>query len=350
MTEISSSSMTTRDLTLYTMGHSAFQYLYAGLELGVFDLLQEKPGLGREEVARALGLEHLPSRCLLLGLTSLGLLQVSDGRYENSEFVRQVMAKGKLDLLLKVCRFQARIVYAGEVDFLDSLRSNSNSGLSRIQGHGEGLYNRLAEDPSLQTVFFEFMSAWSAESLPLLLAAVDFGGCRSLADVGGGDATIAVALAEAYPHLDIRLLDLPAGCALAERRILAHGLTNRIQTVPCNTFTDDFPAGCDGFLFAHYLVIWSPEENLLLLRKAFAALPAGGRVVIFNSMSSNEGDGPLFAALDSAYFMAIPARGGLIYAWQDYEEWLTAAGFHDVRRRPCHSWWTPHGVVTAVKP
>jgi len=338
-----------REFTLCMMGHSAFQYVYAGLELRLFELLAGRPGLTRKDVARALRLEYLPSRCLLLGLTALGFLRRSGESYSNGPLVADLIKSDKLDLLNKFARFQARIVYPGQLDFLDSLTSNHNVGLRRFPGAGKDLYTRITEDPSLEAVFFDFMSAWSAESLPLLLDAVDFSGCRCLADVGGGDATIAVDLARAYPDLAVRLLDIPPVCALAEERIRGHGLADRVRTVSSSAFQDEFPSGCDCFLFAHFLVIWAPEQNVALLRKAHDALPPGGRVVIFNSIASDEEDGPLFGALDSAYFMAVPAPGGLIYSWIDYQGWLHTAGFDDVQRIPCHSWWTPHGVLIGVK-
>jgi hypothetical protein len=338
-----------REFTLCLMGHSAFQYVYAGLELRLFELLAGRPGMRREEVARALRLQYAPSRCLLLGLTALGFLHRSGGAYSNGPFVADLVRRNKLDLLTKFARFQARIAYPGQLDFLDSLTSNRNAGLRRLPGTGKDLYTRLGEDPALGAVFFDFMSAWSEESLPLLLDAVDFSDRRRLADVGGGDATIAVGLARAYPDLAVRILDIAPVCALAEERIRAHALSHRVEALPRDAFRDEFPPGCDCFLFAHFLVIWAPEENIVLLRKAHDALPRGGRVVIFNSIASDTEDGPLFAALDAAYFMAVPAPGGLIYSWKDYEDWLHEAGFADVRRVPCHSWLTPHGALVGVK-
>lgn len=338
-----------RSLTLCMMGHSAFQYLYSGLELGLFDLLHRNPGLRREEIAAEVKLSELPIRCLLFGLTALGLVGKADGAYANSAFVSDLCSAGKLDFLTKVSRFQALIVYPGQLDFLESLHLNRNVGLRRFRGEGSHLYSRLSEDPILQEVFFDFMGAWSFEALPLLLENVDFSDCRRLVDVGGGDGTIAVGIAESYAHIEIRLLDSPRVCALAQERIARHGLTDRVQAVSKDVFKESFPSDVDCFLFVHFMVIWSPEENRQLLKKAYEALPSGGRVVIFNSVASDEEDGPLFAALDSAYFMAIPAAGGFIYPRKEYATWLEAAGFRLTLRASCNSWWSPHGVVVGVK-
>jgi len=342
-------SFAMRDFTISMMGHSAFQYLYSGLELGLFELLFGKPGRTRDDIADSLQLEDLPGRCLLFGLTALGLIRKYDEVYSNSVLIDDICRAGKLDFVKKVARFQALIVYPGQLDFLESLHLNSNVGLRRFRGEESHLYARLTDDPVLQKVFFEFMSAWSAEALPLLVDAVDFGSCRRLVDVGGGDGTIAVGLAEAYPHLRVQLLDSPRVCALAQERIASHGLTERVQVVSRDAFKGDFPTDSDCFLFAHFMVIWSPEENIALLKKAYEALPSGGRVVIFNSMASDEEDGPLFAALDSAYFMAVPAAGGLIYSRKDYTAWLEVAGFRETLNMLCESWWSPHGVVVGVK-
>ncbi|MNY73275.1 hypothetical protein D3C86_2120290 [compost metagenome] len=85
-----------------------------------------------------------------------------------------------------------------------------------------------------------------------------------------------------------------------------------------------------------------------MLRKAYDALPEGGRVVIFNSMSNDEGDGPVMAALDSVYFACLPAEGGMIYSWKQYEGCLAEAGFKNPVRTAIPG-WTPHGIIVAYK-
>ena len=73
------------------------------------------------------------------------------------------------------------------------------------------------------------------------------------------------------------------------------------------------------------------NQNLSLMRRVYDALPRGGEVVIFSSISSDDGDGPLMAALDSAYFVAVPCEGGMIHSWSDYKECLIEAGFRRIK-------------------
>jgi ubiquinone/menaquinone biosynthesis C-methylase UbiE len=182
-----------------------------------------------------------------------------------------------------------------------------------------------------------------------LVQSFDFGRVKRVLDVGGGDATIAVAVARAFPHVHITVLELPGVAPLARRRVDEAGVGDRIQVIEGDMFANPFPPDHDGVLFVHQLQIWPLEQDTALLRRAYDTVPAGGTVVIMNSMSEDTGDGPLMAALDSAYFAALPGGGGMIYAWHKYEECLRAAGFTGIERiRPADA-WTPHGVIVATK-
>ncbi len=71
-------------LLLIAGGHTAFQLLWAGVELGVFDRLSAEPGLTRKQLAEKIGLGEYPARVLLTGLTALGLILKQGERYTNA--------------------------------------------------------------------------------------------------------------------------------------------------------------------------------------------------------------------------------------------------------------------------
>jgi len=244
--------------------------------------------------------------------------------------------------------FEQYICYLGQADFTESLRSNHNVGLSRMPGSARDLYRRLSENPRLQQVFYRYMHSWSELSNPMLFQNLDLSNARKVLDVGGGDGVNAIALIEAYPYLEVTVLELPGGAALARRRVDEAGLSDRIRVLEHDMFSGEFPDGNDCVLYSHQLVIWEPEENVALLKSAYQALNQGGCVAIFSSISNDEGTGPLMAALDSVYFASIPARGGMIYAWHQYEEWLREAGFRNFERWECGT-WTPHGLICGYK-
>lgn len=336
------------DLTPILFGAAAFQHLNAGCELGLFDLLHAKQNLTKAQIAKELNLKPRAIDILLLGTTALRLTENSDGVYRNSSVLTQLQKEETWQIFKDVVAFEQYIVYAGQVDFTASLRENSNVGLRQVPGKGRDLYHRLAENPDMQSVFYRYMHSWSELSNPLLFRHVDFATARRVLDMGGGDGVNAIELARKFPHLEITILEIPGNAAVARSKIAGAGLSDRIKVHEHDMFEGNYPEGYDCVLFVHQLVIWTPEENIQLLRNAYRALSPGGRVVIFSSISDDAGTGPVMAALDSVYFAAIPAEGGMIYAWHQYEQWLREAGFTKIARQACGT-WTPHGVVWAMK-
>ncbi|CAM3436466.1 methyltransferase [Streptomyces albus] len=335
-------------LSLLLFGHAAFQHLNAACELGLLDLLMDRGPLTVQEIREELGLAERAADILLLGCTALGLTRKEEGRYRAAGLLTSLAQDGTWDKVKDTVAFEQHIVYPGQADFAASLRENTNVGLRRIPGDHPDLYHRFSRHPHLEKVFYRYMRSWSELANEHLVDSLDLTGTTRLLDCGGGDAVNTIALARRHPGLRATVLEIPSSAPLTEKRIAEAGLDDRVTVQPCDMFADPFPTGNDCVLFAHQLVIWTPEENTTLLRKAHDALDAGGRVVIFNSMSDDEGDGPLVAALDSVYFASLPAEGGMIYPWRLHEECLREAGFTGIERIEVPG-WTPHGILVATK-
>jgi ubiquinone/menaquinone biosynthesis C-methylase UbiE len=335
-------------LSWILFGHAAFQYLNAACELQLFELLAEHGSLTKPEIQAKLELADRATDILLLGTTALGLTVQRDGNYSAAEVVTELQQGSDWQRVKDTVAFEQYVVYEGQLDFTESLRTNSNVGLRRVRGTGRDLYHRLSENPQIESVFYRYMRSWSELANAHLVEQLDLSGAKKLLDCGGGDAVNSIALAEANPHLTAAIFEIPATEAIAQKKIAEAGLSDRVSVIVGDMFADPFPSGFDTIMFAHQLVIWTLEQNTFLLRKAYDALPAGGRLVIFNSMSNDDGDGPVVAALDSVYFAALPAEGGMIYSWEQHENCLREAGFQDFQRVACPG-WTPHGILIATK-
>ncbi len=334
-------------LTLIAGGHTAFQLLWAGVELGLFDHLSAHPGLDRRAVSEALGIGDQPARILLTGLTALGLITKAGDGYRNAELTEQMLVKGKPGYAAPILGWQAHIVYPGLKHFLAALKAGTNLGLAEFPGEGETLYQRLTQHPELEKVFQDAMSALSRQANAHLLEAYDFGRFSHLIDAGGGDGTNAIALARRFPKLKVTVFDSPSVCRIAEANIRRAGLSDRVFTHAGDFLRDPFPSGIDAVIYCHILTIWSRERNLALLRKTYESLPPGGAALIFNMMADDDETGPLSTALGSPYFLAIATGEGMLYPWKDYEDLLRQAGFATVERRdglPLN-----HGLIVATK-
>lgn len=325
-------SLSFDELALIAGGHTAFQLLWAGVKLGVFDTLSKTPNLSRADIARAIGIDSQPARILLIGLVSLKLVLKHSDSYRNSHIVDKLLVSSSPDNLADVLGWQNYIVYPGEVDFVAALRQHTNVGLQRFPGEEDNLYARLAHDAKLEKVFHDAMSSLSRSANETLVREVDFGDIRHLVDAGGGDGTNAITLARANPHLQVTVFDAPTVCERALANFERSGLSDRLNIHPGNFFITDFPPGIDSILFAHMLTIWSPEKNTTLLKRAYEALPAGGQVFIFNMMGNDDETGPITAALGSPYFLCIATGEGMLYPVSDFERFLRDAGFTQTRR------------------
>jgi ubiquinone/menaquinone biosynthesis C-methylase UbiE len=328
-------------------GHIYFQTLSAAVELRLFDLLHDHGELTRRDIARLLELEDQPTRILLLGCAALGLVETTGEAYFNSAVSETYLRREAPESLVPVVRWQNHINYRPMAAFLDALRANRNVGLDAMEGTGKTLYERLACQPELEQIFQDAMQAISTQANKSLVENVDLFDVEHLVDIGGGNGSNVIALANKFPHVRVTVFDSPSVCRIAEENFQDSEIADRASTAPGDCFSDPFPQDADCFMFCHFLTIWSECKNRELLKKAHDALPPGGKTIVFNMMQSDSEDGPLTAAMGSPYFLTLATGQGMLYTWNEYERWLHDAGFAEVQRRELP---TDHGVLIATKP
>jgi SAM-dependent methyltransferase len=326
---------------LIMSGHIYFETLSAAVEFDLFGLLSKHRRLSCTEIANHLGIAEKPARILLLGCTALGLLRKRGAMYSNSRIV-----PGSPGNVVSIVQWQHHINYRPMHCFYDAIKANRNVGLDELAGNEGTLYERLAHNPRLEAIFQQAMEGISVQANAMFARFVDLSNVRHLVDVGGGNGTNAMALAAKYPHLRTDVFDSPSVCAIARQNIERAGLSLRVRTVEGNCFKDPLPRDADCFLFSHFLTIWSEEENRRLLKKAFDALPSGGRAIVFNMMQHNSEAGPLSAAMGSPYFLTLATGRGMLYCWKEYESWMKQAGFATVERQRLPR---DHGVLIGIK-
>ncbi len=334
-------------LVLIAGGHTAFQLLWAGVELGLYNFLSTAPESSLDNIAKSLNLEPQPTRILLTGLTALRVIKKQQQLYSNANLTEQMLVSTKEGSAVPILGWQRYIVYEGLIDFVESLKNNTNSGLQRFPGQGATLYERLVNDSFKENIFQDAMSALSHQANSYLLKFAALDNIHHLVDAGGGDGTNGIALCKKYSDMNVSIFDSESVCKIATQHIMEEGLSERIKTWPGNFLKDPFPNGIDAVLYSHILTIWSPETNVALLKRTYEALPKGGRVIIFNMMGDDDDSGPLSTALGSPYFQAIATGDGMLYSWSDYEAWLQAAGFLTVQRYdqlPLN-----HGILVGIK-
>ena len=328
-------------------GHIFFQAMSAACQLDLFTWLSRNPGKPAAAIQKALGLPQHQCRVLLMSLCTLNLIKKNPrGLFRNATLSERLLSRDSEDNVLSVMAAQNFIAYKAMFHLTDALKAGKNVGIKEFPGNGDTLYKRLAKDRKLEKMFHDWMHTISSQANPQLASLPELKKVRHLMDIGGGDGTNTMALQQAHPHLKLTMFDFPTVAKIAAKNFKKNKMD--INAVPGDMLKDPFPIGADEILFSHIINIFDAEKNVMLLRKAYQALPKGGMTIIFNSMIENDETGPLRGAELGLYFVTLASGEGMMYAYKDFAAWLRQAGFRKIVTYRMND-WTNHGAVIGIK-
>jgi acetylserotonin N-methyltransferase len=210
------------------------------------------------------------------------------------------------------------------------------SGKPRVYGEIDPWEAHL-RDPERARAFTEAMHSISERPAAGLAEVVDFSGVKRLLDAGGGSGALSLAIAAAWP-VQCVVWDLPVVCPIAREHAAAAGLADRVTAEPGDLFADSYPPGFDAVLFSQIFHDWPPEKDAELLRKAHAALPPGGLVLIHEKLVDADGSGPLANALVNLD-MALWTEGQQLTE-AELRAMLETAGFGRIEHRATAGYWS----------
>lgn len=307
-------------------GFWSFKALAAANELDLFTRLSDTDGHTIDELAEMLGVGRRPAEMLVTACASIGLLEHRDGRYVNSALADEFLVHGKAYHFGGWVQMLDRRLYPAWSRLTEAVRTNRPTSWNP----DEQTHLFDSEDPQLLALFWEAMHSLSTITAREFGACVDLSASTALLDVGGGSGAYDIELSRRYPHLRATVFDLPPVCQIASKKIQAAGCEDRIVVAPGDFLADpELPAGHDVVLLSMIMHDWTPEQDLAILRKCFAALPPGGRIVISELLVNDEKTGPAAAALMSLNMLVETV--GRNYTAAEYEQWLHATGFVDVQ-------------------
>ncbi len=321
-----------RWMTHVLYGPIAFQAVRTGLELGVFDLLKQRPGLTQEAIGRALGVGNVHGLGIVLDACAAARgLHKRNGRFS-------VAYPGDLDMLKAHFRQANTLMYRQLFYTREAVEQGKPMGLYQVYGLNEGNFYEAKRDiPELDEAWTPVISGHSRRNRGRLLARFDYGPFRHVMDVGCNDAELLVQVAGRHPDLKGTVIDLPdsPGLERSRRNIEENGLSDRIEVVGLDAFESPLPRGADLIQFIHFMNMFSPERNRILLRKAWEALEPGGTVLVCGPVVREDRNGFLVEepVLYSLVFLVCRTGEGRIYPEADLVAMVEDTGFVDVRAR-----------------
>ncbi|HHU0093041.1 TPA: methyltransferase, partial [Legionella pneumophila] len=252
-------------------GGVRIKLLESMFDLDLFRLFTGKPYLLENDIIKRLELKPVRAK------KWLHLLCCED-------FLKKIMVGSQVGYQLAKSQLMLGEGYWGFKQYYDFYwQRMANEKLSNILRFTDPKFNvswppKTAEEAN-------FLETWMTKTatplIQTLLACLDLNQYRSILDVGGGDGTIACALAQAYPHLKITVYNLPESAKIAQKNIDAMGLQKRISVFAGDFINDEqFPAGFDLILFVRVLWDWDNSRKRKLLNMAYHALKRKGHVAI----------------------------------------------------------------------
>ena len=148
---------------------------------------------------------------------------------------------------------------------------------------GSPVWEHRRAHPPAGTLFNDWLFRQSGGISAQLVAALDVGAARLVADIGGGEGALLLALLKAHPELRGLLADQPA-VAEAARQAIAHaGLTQRCETAGVDFF-QSVPPGCDLYLLKSVLHDWNDYDCIRILRVIGEALAGHARLLVIERL------------------------------------------------------------------
>jgi hypothetical protein len=185
----------------------------------------------------------------------------------------------------------------------------------------------LYADPVGLREFAELMNAISVPQGRLIAERFDFASCRCIMDVAGGPGGQSIAIGVHHPHLRGIITDLEPVCVVAREKIAAAGLEPRFSAVAADLIAGPYPTGADVILLGHILHDWSDDVCRRILRNCAAALPAGGTLLISESVLSDDFSGSMTAHVKDLLMLLANESGARERSEGEYRELLDAEGF-----------------------
>ena len=302
--------------------------LLAAVELGVFTTLGPAAMTG-SELQQALGLHARANPDFFDALVALRFLE-RDGDGANARYRTTAETAAFLDRrsphymggFLEMAN--ARL-YRFWGDLAEGLRTGRPQ--NEIKHGGSGMFEELYRDPQRLELFMDAMSGISAANFTAFAEQFPFSRYQTLCDVGGATGQLSMIAARRHPHLRCTSVDLPAVTAIAERRIAAAGLSDRVLTRSVDIFREPLPPA-DVVSMGMVLHDWNLEKKLQLIRAAYDALPAGGAFVVIENLIDDARREHVFGLMMSLN-MLIEFGEAFDFTAADFFGWCRRVGFRE---------------------
>jgi hypothetical protein len=301
----------------------ASKTLLSAVELELFTHLARQPGT-LEDLQNRVGLHPRSARDFLDALVALGFLHREAGFYRNTAETDLFLDKRKPSYIGGILEMANLRLFKYWYSLTEGLRTGQPQNEAK---HGGEIFEKMYADPAQLKLFLEAMSGVSRGANLAIAARFPWQKYRTFVDVGTAQGDLAAQIALANPHLHGTGFDLPAVGPIFQEYAARLGVADRLGFSGGDFFAQPLPKA-DVVLLGHILHDWNLPQKLQLLQAAWDALPAGGAVVVYDTIIDDERRTNAFGLLMSLN-MLVETTGGFDYTGADCIGWMKEVGFRD---------------------
>ncbi len=323
------------------LGFWSSKTFLSAVELGLFTQLAKGPA-NLAALSARFNLHPRSARDFLDALVALGMLDRSDdGTYRNTPETDLFLDRAKPSYVGGILEMANARLYP----FWANLTPALHTGLPQNEAKSGGNpFDALYADPARLRQFLASMTGLSLGDAQAIAAKFPWKNYKTFIDIGTAQGALPVQLALAHPHLTGGGYDLPVVGPIFDEYIVSFKLSARLKFHPGSFFTDALPT-TDVLIMGHILHDWDLDQKRMLLAKAYAALPPGGALIVFDAIIDDARRSNAMGLLMSLN-MLIETPGGFDYTGADCRAWMKEAGFKETRIEPLVG---PDSMVVGIK-
>lgn len=303
--------------------------LLSAAELGLFTELARGP-LDAEALRERLGLHPRGARDFFDALVALELLARENGLYRNTPETDRYLDRAKPSYLGGILEMASTRLYRYWGGLTAALRTGEPQN-DAARGD-EALFDATYRDPARLREFLRGMMGRSLPSARIIARTFPWRRYRTLVDIGAALGVVPVEVALAQPHITGGGFDLPPVGPLFTEYVASFGLSDSLRFYPGDFFRDPLPEA-DVLVMGRILHDWDLDQKKVLLGKAYAALPEGGALIVYEMIIDDQRRENALALLSSLN-MLVYTPGGFDYTGADCQGWMRDAGFRETYIEP----------------
>jgi SAM-dependent methyltransferase len=314
--------------------------LLSAIELGLFTELARGP-LDEKALTKRLGLHPRSARDFFDALVALGMLKRTGARYANTPETALFLDRAKPSYIGGMLEMSNARLYRFWGSLTEALRTGKPQNEAKT---GDDFFGTLYADPQRLEGFLRAMTGLSQGTARAIAKQFPWRTYRSFMDIGCAQGGVAVEIASAHRHLSGGGMDLPVVQPIFEAYARAKGVAKQLTFHPGDFFKEPLPM-TDVLIMGHILHDWDLDQKMMLLRKAYDALPPGGALIVHEALIDDARKQNVFGLLMSLN-MLIETHGGFDFTGADCKGWMKEAGF---KRTRVEKLTGPDSMVVGIK-